>query len=1244
MQADFLQDDEWLSELTQDTRGVLKLRHDIMEHICRFLSQQDLMQLCQVSPTWSPAAKAVLWEAPVFKDPESLKLFVASAFPRKSLALQVKHLSLCLRDEDYPTVFRPVLDSTLFRHNKENLLWSASLITQLARQCENIETLKLYGWRLNPMHIEQIGATLTHLRSISIIGANDSFQQPFVLRNTVAKLHELRLDGHFVLSLPFASMLASRASLLRSLHVPIMGMEREALTALCSGSLNLTHLTLTYASPMTDGDVQEVLSRFVNLKAFTLHGTEKVTANIIATAISKCRRLESLELRADPKSFKKHTGTDWSTTTASTSTSMKRLVIENMIVPDSVMWDLSQSCNSLTTLGLFNCRDVSDSAMAPLLEANNHLQLFHVIRCPGISDQTLAALGKSEARQTIQNVHFESSGDLSPQAIHQLCCAATEYSLRHLRFVDYPNLAQSDIGTYGTERDVNDPTSPRPIVTLDERAIDAIATASRYDFAPMPKNRFLTGEQLLRLAKELNIGVEELEDAIERVKVDSELDDEAKEQSEPEQASASPEFEDSEAEQFPKPLSRMTSLKNQHRPTTPAIWAAHGTESEIQKYLPQSTADNSPAPRYSRLSQRAALMPESEPEPVPESADDFEDDLRESRSQSPISDEQEVQQYGAGYDAKESAPAAPYMEEEEPISAVQEEWPSLGKNSPADKKGAAGEVELGGWGVHNSNVWSKKVSGPSKQEAPPARKQADQPWVPYTAERHEHQWQQTTLEPRSSRSGGRNQRPSFTMQNDGWGRPKTHIAWDDLRHQGFAHEVLEQQKQTAFWDNTTKQWTTPNKSEPAPAQQASQSKLATVAWPSIAEAKTPAKKPLTGAKQPNKRAPEPLSDDEEKINWDVDDGVTIKTSPTLGPQYRQQNGPTKGKPLAPMHPGSPQWNPMSMWNIRQSPAAIDHPERDDLHFGLGFDEGWDENTRSTKPAPADKPRNDDGGSAQWRDFAALTVAEQVARSYTGNARADPQSDLLIDTSDVVNGKSDDLDARPSTRKSFDSSIWKDVESLTPDNSPPQDQQVKDQFNDLVDTSDVIMSPSTELSTAPSMQQPLIPLVNKVSSSSPKPSGSTPSSARKTPEPEISHDIQSVAASQGINDTHAIVANESTLEMDLLGTSAPQSAATPPSSSEGQTTPPAQSGPGKRVGSFAFEVPDKKLPPLNCYENIDVEDSVRQFCDENNIPDFYDNILRSIRPAYNDRRTKMILNSQRKKKNKKRTQHPQTPPP
>ena len=151
-----------------------------------------------------------------------------------------------------------------------------------------------------------------------------------------------------------------------------------------------------------------------------------------------------------------------------------------------------------------------------------------------------------------------------------------------------------------------------------------------------------------------------------------------------------------------------------------------------------------------------------------------------------------------------------------------------------------------------------------------------------------------------------------------------------------------------------------------------------------------------------------------------------------------------------------------------------------------------------------------------------------------------------------------------------------------DSSPPEPSKVKNDLDDLVDMSDVIMSPTAEPPSS-KMQQPLIPQINNISPQVLKRSNSIESSATETPEPH--YDIQSVAATEPNSDSHTLVAGESTLEMDLLGPliSTPQSVATPPSSSEDPSTPPAQSGPGKRVGQFDFELPDRVLPPLNCYE-------------------------------------------------------------
>ena len=530
-----LSQEEWASSFDWDShqQGLLKLHTDDMAHICLFLpTQRDVLEFALVNRACNAQLLPILWRAPSLPGPEKLPPFLRTVASQKQLALYVKRISLCVRDGDCPTVFQPVHDSMLKRHQEKIPLRWPQLIMHMIQQCENIETLKIYGWELTPMKIETIGVTLKNLQSLTIIGSNDDFQRPFVLRNMLSRLRELRLDGDFCISLEFANTLATRAHALRSLEIPLCygdkRIEKQALTRLCSGregELDLTTLKLTNASPMQDEDVENVLSAFPNLRSFTLHGTINVTAGIISTAIIKCENIESIELRAHSQTVvrqvQKPAMHNFPNTWVSASR-LKRLLLEYMVVPEKVMEDLAQSSDSLTTIGLRNCLHLTDKALVQLIECNENLKTLHIVECELITDETLNGLARSGASKTIQDVYIEQCGQITPRAVYLFCCATTNNRLQHLCFDGYRNLSSSILGTFIPPGEDTQSGGWESRVKLDERAIDALAsmdTQLNPDLLDMPKDKSITGEQLILLAKELNISVNTLNNAIEKVQV-----------------------------------------------------------------------------------------------------------------------------------------------------------------------------------------------------------------------------------------------------------------------------------------------------------------------------------------------------------------------------------------------------------------------------------------------------------------------------------------------------------------------------------------------------------------------------------------------------------------------------------------------------------------------------------------------------------------------------------------------------
>lgn len=520
--------EQWLSSFDWDSRPFLGLPNSAMERICRFLpTQEALYTACLIHPRWLKAATDVLWEAPELRDPESFRLFAESVKNHKKSALCVKRLSLCLRDEEHQTVFRPVMDSLLERHSSDHvrILTRSFLIHNMAQQCEKIRSYKIYGWALEPRMLGTLDTILTDLESLTLVGSNQSFQGVFMQRSLLSKLKELRLDGHFLISTQFAKVISERALSLESLQVSLSGMERVSLITLCTGRLSLRKLVLTQGKHLTDADAQGVLEAFPNLTELTLHGTTLISANTIVSAVTTCLSLAKLEIRAEPASLRtpmtiSHTTHDLDMD----SLHLEHFLIENLNVPEEIINVLASRCPSLTTLGLKNCHSINDDSLVPLVEHAHRLTTLHLIACPDITETILQHLCRGPSRNTIRHIHIEQCGSISPRAIYQLCCQCSK-RLRHVRLVGYRNIAVSPIKDFAIERpeNINSIQDDAAIViTLDESNIDAMVNT---DMSPepelmsLPTSRYLTGSHIISLARILNMDVSVLENALDRAQV-----------------------------------------------------------------------------------------------------------------------------------------------------------------------------------------------------------------------------------------------------------------------------------------------------------------------------------------------------------------------------------------------------------------------------------------------------------------------------------------------------------------------------------------------------------------------------------------------------------------------------------------------------------------------------------------------------------------------------------------------------
>ncbi|KAF7728286.1 hypothetical protein EC973_006460 [Apophysomyces ossiformis] len=514
-------------KLESTINGWRDLPFEILKTIFRQLpTQKDRYQACFVHPVWSATAITVLWESPEFFNQKMLKAFVRVIQVNKSAALRVRRLRLCVRDAQYPTVFRPVNDATIEEHvmAKKSMLADPVVILFLLRRCENIQSLTIYGYLLEPKSLEQLVGFLPNLQELSFIGSLPS-RMPLEANSAfLPRLRSLSFALPYPVLSDFAAVLAKRCHILQSLQISLETLGVKGLTQLCKGNLNLTSLTLTDASNISCRHVNQIISAFPGLTKLCLDGVANTKANGIVQAAATCVSLHELEIYVDlsAESNFQELATDnenpiWSLP----DLALRRLIVKNLAIDDISFDTLMRHCRSLAIVGLFNCWNVTDTSMVTLCETSRSLQQLHIIDCRYIGTKTIRAMAKTKAAKTLRHIHVQSCGDIKPRDIYHLCCVASSYYLTNLCLVGYQNIAISAIGSFAIEN-LDHMESHRQTdgfcVTLNETAIDALANtdlSNDPDFSIIPRDRSLTNRQTILLAKMLNMPLGKLNHMIQ---------------------------------------------------------------------------------------------------------------------------------------------------------------------------------------------------------------------------------------------------------------------------------------------------------------------------------------------------------------------------------------------------------------------------------------------------------------------------------------------------------------------------------------------------------------------------------------------------------------------------------------------------------------------------------------------------------------------------------------------------------
>ncbi|KAI8394008.1 uncharacterized protein BYT42DRAFT_542187 [Radiomyces spectabilis] len=475
----------------------------------------DKWEACRIHPHWVAAATTVLWEAPQFPRPQSFRLFLDIIRSKRRLALSVRHLSLCIQPLcPSPTGNWPALTDIIDRHAKmrESTLASPQIILTLARLCEKLEQLTVYGWQLEPVCMEQMASFLPNLHALHIVGYNAE-APPFTLGSKhLTRLQSLRLDGISSLSLQFMNALSTRGQHLKHLHLSLAGMPLAAFSALCNGGLlNLTSVTLTEASHVRDTHIEWLIRASPNLCKIVLCGVRYLTIQTLFSALELCPFLSELEIHAmadaEPLPLTSHRIEEQRTDVASET--LNKLVLENFYVSEDDLRYLAFHSTSLRTLALHNCGQPSDRSLGYLLRATSSLYTLHLSRCPRITSAILHLISETLIYKTIQMLHIESCGAINPEHVVHFCTVAAPYGFASLHLVGYDDILQSSLAEFASTKSHSSSLSLARLV-MDRRGIQALASNVPNQvagFQPLPPDRFLTSAQLILLAKQLMLTV-----------------------------------------------------------------------------------------------------------------------------------------------------------------------------------------------------------------------------------------------------------------------------------------------------------------------------------------------------------------------------------------------------------------------------------------------------------------------------------------------------------------------------------------------------------------------------------------------------------------------------------------------------------------------------------------------------------------------------------------------------------------
>ncbi|RIB21582.1 hypothetical protein C2G38_2243844 [Gigaspora rosea] len=445
--SNYFETDSWPNEFDEfPTHHALTLPSKIIKRIAQYLDfQHDRFNFCLVNKRWTPAATEILWSEPIFNTPDSFHSFCRSVRQSRSCALRVRVLDLCAPEDELVNLFAPVLKSERQEHQKMRtyVLSKPNSIMNLVRSCENLKSIKIYGWNLNDNHIQSLIQYCSGLEEFRVVGNQNLSQfSVYSLINCIPILRVLDLDGAFVLSDNFAETLATKCSQLTSLKICTDMMSVRGFDILAGKLTRLKELVLQNCSQLSDENIEQFVRNNSSIRKMLLSG-DKLSIRSFQAIISSLEDLRHLDLRC----LKEMSHTiKWVTALGQ---NLHTILLDNLSVDDDLIDILSNNCKHVEIFGLSRCPFVTDRSIDSIAEHSENLRIVNLVGCHKITDTCLRILA-NKACYTLVQLLIDSCGFFDPAGVRWF--VSNTFKLVRITFCKMPSISESFVYQFTTER------------------------------------------------------------------------------------------------------------------------------------------------------------------------------------------------------------------------------------------------------------------------------------------------------------------------------------------------------------------------------------------------------------------------------------------------------------------------------------------------------------------------------------------------------------------------------------------------------------------------------------------------------------------------------------------------------------------------------------------------------------------------------------------------------------------------